>query len=169
MPLSVDYLRSVRGTLYSSSVPKQERKQKLTSISKENGEQSAQVLWASFSSVRVMASVTKDRTRSWDVCSLTQAGRTEATALLSFKARIQSLCPACHLPVSTKKHPGSFQKSWHCPRETIPSLSLLFSSWWLWGLPCIVNIKGRLSSTIKKGKLAWVYLSMQSRASESWC
>lgn len=56
----------------------------------------------------------------------------------------QSLGPARHWLVSSEKHPVSFRKSWQCPREATPSFSLLFSSWWLWGLLRTVSAKGRL-------------------------
>lgn len=148
------------GSAFHPSAPKQERKQKQTRICKRKAWVKHSSSLSLFSSVRVMASMSKERAWSWEVCSLARLG-----------GRNPQLC-GC--PVLSAQHVTSsfiqwaFTKVGFAPEKPLQAY-LLFSSWWLWGLLGTVSIKGRLHRTIKKGKLDWVYLSTHSWASVSWC
>lgn len=149
----------VWGSAYHPSAPKQERKQKQTRISKRKTWVKHSSSLSLFSSVRVMASTSEERARSWEVCSLAPAGRKESIALWVPHQTSMSLPCFIH---------WAFRKVGFAPEKSLQAY-LLFSSWWLWGLLGTVSIKGRLHRTIKKGKLDWVSLSMHSWASVAWC
>lgn len=85
------------GSAFHPSAPKQERKQKQTGISKRKTWVKHSSSLSLFSSVRVMASMSKERAWSWEVCSLAQAGRKESIALWV----PHPLSPARHFLVSS--------------------------------------------------------------------